>query len=145
VPFGKDRSDFNPTLRNKFCEFVDLLHKKDVVFMNKDFRELKIASLNDSDFVYCDPPYLNTTANYNEHGGWTEKEELDLLEMLNELNRSNIKFALSNNLSANTKLEEWANDSGYIINDLSGNYSNCNYQKKDKSKACREVLITNYN
>ena len=51
-------------------------------------------------------------------------------------------FALSNNLKYdNPLLDEWKNK--YNVHYLNGDYSNCNYQKKDKSADC-EVLITNY-
>ena len=49
---------------------------------------------------------------------------------------------LSNNLKyENTILDKWKYK--YHVYYLNGNYSNCNYQKKDRSKDI-EVLITNY-
>ena len=54
-------------------------------------------------FVYADPPYLITCATYNEQGGWTEKDEYDLLAFLDNLSKNRIKFALSNVLSSKGK------------------------------------------
>ena len=45
-----------------------------------DFREvLNGFSFKQDDFVYADPPYLITVANYNENGGWTRMDEIQLL------------------------------------------------------------------
>lgn len=75
MPFGKNRSSFNPALREKFIAFVNRLQEIDIQFFSKDFRKLKIGGLKSSDFVYCDPPYLITVASYNENGGWGEQAE----------------------------------------------------------------------
>lgn len=144
MPFGKDRSSFNPSLRAKFIDFVNELHNKDILFMNNDFKKLDISKLKNGDFVYCDPPYLNTTATYNENGGWNKTEENALLEKLEELHSKNIKWALSNNISINTELESWAKIHNFNIHYLNNTYSNCNYQKKDKQTKDLEVLVTNY-
>ena len=90
----------------------------------------------------CDPPYYNSNATYNENNGWTEQDEKDLLNLLDQLNDKNIKFALSNNFKYNNPfLKEWSKN--YNIHYLNYNYNNCNYQKKDKNGDI-EVLITNY-
>ena len=142
MPFGKNRSSFNDTLRAKFVAFVEALHNKDCTFSNKDFRDFDFSSLGTDDFVYADPPYFNSVAAYNENGGWTEDHEKALLSILDNLNNKGIKFALSNNLKYdNSLLEEWMQK--YTVHYLNANYSNCNYHKKDKSPDI-EVLITNY-
>lgn len=94
-------------------------------------------------FLYiATPPYLNSVASYNEQGGWTEKSEQILLTILNQLDKENIKFALSNNLKyENPILDKWKDK--YNVHYLNGDYSNCNYHKIDRSKDI-EVLITNY-
>lgn len=142
MPFGKDRSSFNPSLRQKFIEFCGRLHNIECVFMNNDFSTLDFTNFTDLDLVYCDPPYFNSVATYNEQDGWTDKNETTLLGILDALNDSGVKFALSNNLKYdNALLSNWKNK--YHVHYLNGDYSNCNYQKKDKSKDI-EVLITNY-
>jgi DNA adenine methylase/adenine-specific DNA-methyltransferase len=142
MPFGKDRSSFNPTLRKKFVAFVEAIHSKNCQFCNVPFNKFSFNELKCNDFVYCDPPYYNSVAAYNEQGGWTEKDEVDLLECLDLLNMSNIRFALSNNLKyENPYLDKWKDK--YNVNYLVGDYSNCNYHKKNNGKDI-EVLITNY-
>ena len=145
MPFGKDRSSFNDILKNKFIDFVKKLQSKNINFINNDFISvLKNIELNSDVFIYCDPPYFNSTATYNENGGWTKKNELDLREILIELHGKKISWALSNNLNTNENLEQWANNNEFKINYLNGTYGNCNYHKKDKLNKDIEVLITNY-
>ena len=145
IAFGKDRSHFNHAIQERLGIFVENIKK--IKFSSNDFRKLKIDNLDDNDFVYADPPYLITVANYNENGGWTERDEYDLLGLLDRLSSNGVKFALSNVLDhkgkSNDILKEWSKK--YIIHDLDYSYGNSNYQTKDKSKnSSREVLITNY-
>lgn len=142
MPFGKDRSSFNPTLRQKFIDFHKRINEIDSVFLNIHFENFDFSQLGKEDLVYCDPPYFNSVATYNEQNGWTEEHEMELLSILDTLNKKGVRFALSNNLKYdNPFLYEWKDK--YNVHYLNGNYSNCNYQKKDKSQDI-EVLITNY-
>ena len=142
MPFGKDRSSFNPTLQQKFVDFVEVLHSKDITFLSESFETFDFEDLDSNDFVYCDPPYFNSVAAYNENGGWTEEHEEMLLTLLDSLNDKGVKFALSNNLKYdNPLLDKWKDK--YKVHYLNGDYSNCNYHKIDRSKDV-EVLITNY-
>ena len=142
MPFGKNRSSFNPALRQKFIAFVNALHNKDCTFINLQFKDFDYLSVNPEDFVYCDPPYFNSVAAYNENGGWSENDEKELLNILDSLNDRGIRFALSNNLKyENPLLDKWKDK--YFVHYLNGDYSNCNYHKLDRSRDI-EVLITNY-
>lgn len=142
MPFGKARSSFNPALRQKFITFTDALHSIKVDFQNQNFQNFDFSEITTSDFVYCDPPYFNSTAAYNEQGGWTENDEKALLSLLDELNNRGVRWALSNNLKYdNPILDGWKDK--YNVHYLNGDYSNCNYHKIDRSKDI-EVLITNY-
>ena len=86
MPFGRNRSSFNSNLEKNFIKFVNRLNDIDIMFLNYNFNELNIDELNESDFVYCDPPYLVTCASYNEQDGWNETKEKELLELLDKLN-----------------------------------------------------------
>jgi DNA adenine methylase len=65
-------------------------------FTNYDFRELlnKISWRNELNkeeaFIYCDPPYLGTTNNYEF--GFKEQDTIDLFNIMLE---SKMKFAIS--------------------------------------------------
>ena len=152
-PFGKNRSSFNPNMKNNLIQFINRLHNRNIIFTNKSFEEFDFNNLDKNNFVYCDPPYLISTASYNDgkrgFKGWSEKEELELLNILYILDKKEIKFALSNVIEhkgkENILLKEWISKNGYQINYLDKNYANSNYQTKNRDKkASVEVLITNY-
>ena len=147
MPFGRNRSYFNPTLKSRFVKFIDRLNNINIEFLNKDFRYLEPKELNDKDFVYFDPPYLVTCATYNEKDGWNQQNDIDLMNLCDRLNDNNVKFAISNVFEnkgkSNDTLKEWSNK--YNVYHLNNTYANCNYHTKNKSKNnTDEVLITNY-
>lgn len=146
LPVGK--RDFNRKMREKLVQFSGCLKNKHIEFHHKDFRDLLTYQLPENSFVYCDPPYLLTAATYNERNAWTIQDEYDLLNILNELNKKNISFALSNVLSAKNQeheiLQTWLTQYGYTCHYLNQSYANSNYQRKHKDSKSVEVLITNY-
>lgn len=146
LPVGK--RDFNSKMRSKLVLFSEELKKKDIHFMKKDFREISLDSVSQNTFIYCDPPYLITSATYNENGMWADDDEKDLLAFLDEANKQGFKFALSNVLKCknriNTILNDWIKNNGYYCHYLNKSYSNSNYHRKDKESVSEEVLITNY-
>ena len=146
LPVGK--RDFNMAIEAKLVRFLDALRNQNHEFQTKDFRRFNFNNLTENSLVYCDPPYLITTATYNEKDGWTEQDEKDLLTILEELDERGIKFALSNVLrhegKQNVFLQEWVNKHNYIVHDLYMDYHYSNYQKKSKKAETQEVLITNY-
>lgn len=146
MPFGKNRSQWNDTMKKNLVNFHKAITEKNIIFTNKDFNELKIDKLSSNDFVYCDPPYLITCATYNEKDGWNETSERKLLELLDKLNSKSVKFALSNVLFSKGKtndiLLKWSQK--YNVHHLDYTYQNCNYHTKDKESKPDEVLITNY-
>lgn len=147
LPVGK--RDFNKSMQKKLVDFTQRLHEIECHFMHEDFRDIDYDRLTENDFVYADPPYLITCATYNESGGWNEEKEISLLELLDSLNARHIQFALSNVLTSkgksNTLLIEWLNTNpNYNCHHLNFNYSNSNYQTKDRTSGSDEVLITNY-
>lgn len=143
MPCGNDC--FSKTNEVYIKDGCDFFNKSNVSITNKDFRELKISKLSANDFVYLDPPYFNTTATYNENGGWTEKEEEDLYRLCEELNSNGIRFAISNVFenkgTLNTKLIEWCDKMNWNVYTFDKfTYMACG---KGNSNA-KEVLITNY-
>jgi len=149
--FGKNRSFYSETTEGKFIKFMERLHKLDIVFDNKDFRDIDFSDVNKDDLIYFDPPYLITTGNYNDgkrgFKGWNEDDERDLLSLCDMLDEQGTRFALSNVFEckgkSNNILKKWSNN--YNLAYINSDYNNCNYQAKDKSKGNTvEVLITNY-
>ncbi len=146
LPVGK--RDFNRNMQEKLSAFIDRIQSQNCKFTCEDFRNFDVSKLGNSDFVYVDPPYLITCATYNEQGGWSEKDEKDLLAFLEKLDKKGIKFAVSNVLRSKGKenkiLIDWLGKNKYITHNLSFDYSNSNYHTKDRTTNTEEVLITNY-
>ena len=148
LPVGK--RDFNKKMCSKLSRFIDRVKSEDVTFENMDFRKFDIKNLNEKSFVYADPPYLITCATYNERGGWTEKDELSLLSMLDGIDARGCKFALSNVLSSKGRTNEillsWINKNRgrYHAVHLKNSYSNSNYHTRDKTSPADEIAVLNY-
>ena len=146
LPVGK--RDFNEVIRRKLEVFVDKLKAQQPVIQNKDFRRFDINQLDNQSIVYLDPPYLISTATYNEGGGWTEKDELDLLDFMDNLNARGIRFALSNMLEhkgrKNQLLIDWIGQRDLQVVDIIMDYSNSNYHVEGKTSGTVEVLVKNY-
>ena len=153
-PFGKDRSCFNKHMKNNLLSFLKELESRNVEFTSLNFDVFDFSNLSNNDFVYCDPPYLITTGTYNDgkrgFTGWGEEQERKLLQILDEINKNNVYFALSNVLvhkgKENLILKSWVAEKKYFVSYLSKDYSNSNYHTIDRNKnSTVEVLITNYN
>ena len=146
LPVGK--RDFNEVIRRKLEVFVDKLKAQQPVIQNKDFRRFDINQSDNQSIVYLDPPYLISTATYNEGGGWTEKDELDLLDFMDNLNARGIRFALSNMLEhkgrKNQLLIDWIGQRDLQVVDIIMDYSNSNYHVEGKTSGTVEVLVKNY-
>jgi len=88
----------NESRKQVFFSSLDLILKSisDVQFMSCDFKDVlsKVHWRHDTDiphgFIYADPPYLETTNNYQ--GSFVEQDTQDLFELLTG---SGIRFAIS--------------------------------------------------
>lgn len=144
-PSGKEAKFFNESIKKRMISFVDILNNFNIEFLSRDFKSIDLSFLNENDFVYIDPPYLITQCFYSKY--WNESEEVNLLNLIDKLDKNNIKFALSNVFynkgKRNDILIKWSKK--YNVHYLKCNYANCNYSNKNKKiKDTIEVLITNY-
>ena len=134
--------DFNQNVANALNDYFSFVQKANIQFTTMDFKKfLDNRHWSSNDFVYLDPPYLITDSEYNKL--WNKKQELDLLSFLDNLDKKEVKFALSNVTdykgNQNNLLVEWMKK--YNIHQIKSNYiSYHNNGKKD----IQEVLITNY-
>ena len=149
-----NKGDFNMPCGNdcfsdKNKEYIrdgrNFFKNDNVIITNNDFRKLKISKLDNNSFVYLDPPYLDTTATYNEKGGWTIKDEQNLYNICEELNNNGIKFGMSNVFTnkgkINDKLIEWCHKNNWNVYTFDKfTYCACG---KGNSNA-KEVFIKNY-
>ena len=134
--------DFNKNVVNALNDYFDFVHYKKITITSKDFKKFfSEKKYFKNDFVYLDPPYLITASEYNKF--WDQKSESDLLNLIDNLDKKGIKFALSNvthyNGSKNDLLVEWMKK--YKVHKIESNY--ISYHNNGKKKI-KEVLITNY-
>lgn len=145
MPFGKDRSSFNNALQKKFKEFSKAIKNKKYIITCEDYSSI---SPTKEDFIYLDPPYLISTATYNENGDWSEKEEKRLLEYLEALDGQGVRFGLSNVIEhkgvENKLLKEYIKKNNWRLHYIDIDYSNCSYHKKGKKSKTVEVYVCNY-
>lgn len=149
-PFGRNRSSFNPRMRENLIKF----HKKlnNIHFSSLNYRDLDLDFLTQGDFLYADPPYRITTASYNDgrrgFEGWSLEDDIFLFDLLDCLNQRGVKFALSNVTehkgNINEALIQWKNEHHYQEHVINYNYNNSNYHAQNTDQVTKEVLITNY-
>lgn len=146
--WGKDRSSFTNRQKDSLIAMKNKI-STDIIVMSKSFEDIDYKGYNGKDLLYFDPPYYKSVGSYNDgkrgFEGWTKEHEIKLLEILLDLDKQGVRFALSNNLKyENMYLKEWICKNDFKIHYLNGSYTNCSYHKIDRSKDI-EVLITNYN
>ncbi len=134
--------DFNSNVVDSLINYLDFMKSHKVKWYSQDYKVfLEKLKLKNDDFVYLDPPYLITFSEYNKY--WNEKDEQDLLNLLDELNDKGVKFAISNVThykgKENNIFIEWA--SKYNSYPIKSNYINYH---DNSIKKFNEVLITNY-
>lgn len=115
---------FSDDMRKRFMEFNNRARSINIKFCNCNFNEVKVGELKQNDFIYLDPPYLLTVTSYTENGGWSPKKEQDMYNFIDDLNRHNIKFAMSNvstyRNNKNNILIEWSKK--YNVHNLDYKY-----------------------
>lgn len=143
MPCGNDCfSETNKEYIRNGCEFFN---QDNVKIFSKDFKTLKIDKLNQNDFVYLDPPYLNTTATYNENGGWNIDNENTLYDICERLSAQGIKWGMSNVFEnkgiVNQTLIDWCTNNDLKIY----TFDKFTYMACGKGNSnTQEVYICNY-
>lgn len=147
-PFGLNRSSFNSSIRTNLIHFHQNIQS--IEFSATNFKNFDISSLQKGDFLYADPPYLITTGSYNDgrrgFNGWNEDDDKTLFELLDQLDKQEVKFALSNVTEhkglKNKGLMKWKKK--YHTHKINYNYKNSSYHVKNTDKKTCEILVTNY-
>ena len=154
IRFNSD-SQFNASSGNDSYNEVNFervkgMHEKfkNVEISEGDALTIDLSFLTNNSFVYCDCPYLNTEAVYNEKrafGGWTIESDYKLFKRLEELNEKGIKWGLSNVFEnrgkRNDHLIEWCNKNNWTVVHLDRNYNPFSRGLSNND----EVYICNYN
>lgn len=149
-PFGRNRSQFSKNMESNLRAFVSKLETLNAKFVDGLFTDLDLSNLDEADFVYLDPPYLITTGNYNDGNrgfvNWGEKQELAMYDLMTQLTKQGVRYALSNVVEhkgrINEYLKSFIDQSGAEVHYLDFNYANSSHNTKRSESV--EVLVTNY-
>lgn len=124
---------------------------KNVELCSLDFGDCIEHLLNNLDLkdvvVYCDPPYMHTTATYNENGGWTENDNQTLFEYLTLLHKEGAKVVMSNVFENRGKVHQslidWTkeNQDEFDVHHLNISYNNSSF-RKGKGKTDEIVIVS---
>lgn len=132
-------------IREKVMNMINNFDEVEV--MNKNCFDIDFSQFKKGDFIYCDPPYLNTEAVYNEKrvfGGWNIDDDYKLFTILEELDKRDIKWGLSNVYvnrgKRNEHLIKWCLDNNWYVYHLNRNYNPFSRGNSNND----EVYICNY-
>lgn len=134
--------DFNANTYEALSDYLFILQNKKVSWSNLDFREfLQEVVYQPNDLVYLDPPYLITFSEYNKL--WNTEKEQALLNMLDDLDKQNVRFAISNVTHYRGRINDiflhWSER--YNSYPIKSNYISFN---DNTIKQFNEVLVTNF-
>lgn len=115
-------SGYNQEMLEKLVSYSIKTKSMNIVFKSMDYKKIE-NDIEKGDFVYCDPPYLNSCGAYNDgkrgFNGWDESQEKELLEFLTRLDKKGIKFMLSNMMTRNSienkSLKKWIETNNYRV------------------------------
>ena len=148
MPVGKSCYNFKNMTELK--EMHRTIRERGFRFTSGSFTDFDVSQFNKGDFVYCDPPYLITTATYNEsnndESGWDDDDERRLYAFLDSVNDAGVRFGLSNAVQTNGRINKILNDwmVKYSVFHPDIRYSNANYHRRNKGgDTTIEVYVTN--
>lgn len=131
---------YNDRVKNALLDYQDFSKSNKISYQVRSFSYLKNIDFQKGDFVYLDPPYLITGAEYNKI--WDEEKEEELYDLLIELDKKGVKFMLSNVYSYQGKKNDYLKKlKQFNFTRINTNYINKNDNGK---KEIIEVIITNY-
>lgn len=153
IRFNKD-SEFNASngadsYNEKNYQQICDMHEtfKEVIISENNALDLDFDKLEQDTFIYCDPPYLNTEAVYNEKrafGGWNIDKDIELFTFLEKAHNLGFKWGLSNVFEnrgkRNEHLIQWCEKNGWEVYHLSRNYNPFSRGNSNND----EVYICNY-
>ena len=149
---GKFNVPMGAYKKPKICDEENLknvsLTLRNVKIVYADYRESE-KFIDDKTFVYIDPPYrpLNITSSFTSYteNDFNDKEQIELVEYINVLNKKGAKIVISNSDPKNNDIDD------NFFDELYKNY-NINRVKATRMLnsnaslrgAINELLITNY-
>lgn len=143
------RRTFNTNTDTNLELFKGGINQKNILFTNTHFSKIDFSDIHPDDFVYFDPPYTITEAVYNKMY-WSSEEDNRLMEIMSDLNKRGIRFAMSNVIEhsnkTNDKLIKWVEENNVRMVSIEMSYANAYAatKKLEDRVPSKEVLIINY-
>ena len=142
------RGDWNLKMQEKLFGFIKNIKQKDISFHISDFKNFNFENIKKDDLVYLDPPYLISTASYNENKGWTENDEKELLSLTQKFIDKDIRFVLSNVIEhkdiKNILLKEFVEKNNLTLIDMQHKYKSHGAKRKKTDAQTIEVIVKNF-
>ena len=114
-------------------------HKDKLIYTSNTFKEIKLVKPS---MVYCDPPYSNTEAGYNNY--WEKDDDMKLYKYCKDLDKNGSSFMVSGVLNHDGEscilLDKLIAD-GYRVKELEFDY---NKVSRKGNKETTEIIIMNY-
>ncbi|ATN93500.1 DNA adenine methylase [Pseudoalteromonas phage J2-1_QLiu-2017] len=142
VPFGKRY--FNPSMQQNLLSWMQRVVDREIEFISMSYDEIDYSEY---DIVIFDPPYAcnnKSTAVYNESGGWTFNNMIDVLNITNRIANSGKHFIAFNEVTTkgvdNSFIKRWSQLYNCVTleDTLTGSSAN---RTKERSV---EVLVHNF-
>lgn len=139
TPVGN--AGYNENLKQRIIHFCP--KSPNLIMRQGSFEKINFNNYEKGTVFYFDPPYLVTTAEYNDgkrgFEGWNSDLEAKLLSFLCQLDKSGYYFMLSNVMEhqgkVNNLLKEWINSHKYNVIEIGETGSR--YPRK-------EILVKNF-
>ena len=139
TPVGNN--EYCDSIRDRIREFQ--IRTPEYEMISGAYNTVDFRTFPEDTLFYFDPPYLITTAEYNDGRrgleGWTAKNEIELLAYLSEIDRAGYKFMLSNVIRHKGKVHhvllDWIQAHGYHM--ITVGKTGIKYPRE-------EVVVTNY-
>ena len=139
TPVGNN--EYCDSIRDRIREFQ--IRTPEYEMISGAYNIVDFRTFPEDTLFYFDPPYLITTAEYNDGRrgleGWTAKNEIELLAYLSEIDRAGYKFMLSNVIRHKGKVHhvllDWIQAHGYHM--ITVGKTGIKYPRE-------EVVVTNY-
>ncbi|AUR92262.1 D12 class N6 adenine-specific DNA methyltransferase [Vibrio phage 1.170.O._10N.261.52.C3] len=144
ITFGeRERFDLQKMkVHSSLCQDFNLYNMSFLMFLMTIENKVDLSET----VIYCDPPYQNSLATYQEGGAWTVEDDFAILSKLEDLRKKGTKIVYSNVFFNKGKYNQWLIDwveergDSYEVIHLDRNYNNCSSFKYD-GKGTDEVLI----
>ena len=143
VPFGHKPERFAKAyitkITNQIKYVADALSQYDWDFVCQDFKKT-ISSASQTDFVYCDPPYIGRHVDY--FNSWSEQSEQELYD---SLSATRAKFILStwhsNQYRTNPAIDKYASRFTILTRE---HFYHVGASEKNRNPML-EAIVLNYN